>query len=266
MKANQPCPIRVFRLMRGTLFQEAITAFVFAGLFLQTAGAVAPIWWTTRSVFAQGTVTDDYAVANVGQLKSMAKRAAQEMRSQYAGTGGAGTTIDAMLTAWEITPLAGATRDDYAALTVGQLKQVASKYYERLAVLSGDPSASYPWAGGVGVADDYALANVGQLKAVFAFSIGSGSVTDSDHDGLFDTWELQFFGNLDQTAAGDYDGDGVSNGDEVAAGTGVQVADSDGDGIPDGQEIAEDTDPLNAASSSTALIGLRVFDPAFTNR
>ncbi len=34
---------------------------------------------------------------------------------------------------------------------------------------------------------------------------------DSDNDGLPDDWELRYFGNLDQTAAGSYLNDGVSN-------------------------------------------------------
>lgn len=42
---------------------------------------------------------------------------------------------------------------------------------------------------------------------------------DSDSDGLPDTYELAAFGNLWQDATGDFDGDGVSNGDELAEGT-----------------------------------------------
>ncbi len=34
---------------------------------------------------------------------------------------------------------------------------------------------------------------------------------DTDGDGLPDAWETQYFGNLSQTASGDYDGDGASN-------------------------------------------------------
>ena len=35
--------------------------------------------------------------------------------------------------------------------------------------------------------------------------------TDVDGDGLADWWELQYFGNLNQTASGDPDGDGITN-------------------------------------------------------
>lgn len=54
---------------------------------------------------------------------------------------------------------------------------------------------------------------------------------DGDGDGMLDAWEIQYFGNLAQTGAGDYDGDGVSNLEEFqlgrnpAAGT---VADTTG--------------------------------------
>ena len=58
---------------------------------------------------------------------------------------------------------------------------------------------------------------------------GSGSVTsapaalmidaDSDCDGLANSWEMIYFGNLNQNASGDSDGDGVSNGDEFRDGT-----------------------------------------------
>ena len=42
---------------------------------------------------------------------------------------------------------------------------------------------------------------------------------DSDHDGLPDSWEIQYFGNLDQTGIGDFDGDGFNNLQEYLAGT-----------------------------------------------
>lgn len=58
-------------------------------------------------------------------------------------------------------------------------------------------------------------------------SNSSGSVTsspatlyiDTDGDGLPDTWEMAQFGNLNQTASGDPDGDGVANLQEFLDGT-----------------------------------------------
>jgi hypothetical protein len=42
----------------------------------------------------------------------------------------------------------------------------------------------------------------------FVFAVGE---VDSDADGLPDNWEIQYFGNLSQTATGDPDGDGINN-------------------------------------------------------
>ena len=43
---------------------------------------------------------------------------------------------------------------------------------------------------------------------------------------------------------GDPDGDGLTNSEEKALGTGVKIADTDGDGLLDGDEVADGTDPL----------------------
>ena len=68
-------------------------------------------------------------------------------------------------------------------------------------------------------------ANDGVYTVVITNS--SGSVTsgrdalgfDSNGNGLPDAWELAYFGNLNQTAGGDFDGDGISNQDEYLNGT-----------------------------------------------
>lgn len=52
--------------------------------------------------------------------------------------------------------------------------------------------------------------------------------TDWDLDGMEDGWEWNWFGNLNQSAGGDYDGDGVSNNAEFIAGTNP-TGDNDGD-------------------------------------
>lgn len=83
---------------------------------------------------------------------------------------------------------------------------------------------------GGGTSDALLLLNVGATNeglysVVLANS--SGSVTsapaalmlDADHDQLPDSWELAHFGNLNQTATGDFDHDGVSNLDEFRDGT-----------------------------------------------
>ncbi len=64
--------------------------------------------------------------------------------------------------------------------------------------------------------------------------------TDSDGDGLGDAWEISYFDDLSQPAAGDPDSDGCDNICEQAhhtdprAGSGM---DSDGDGLDDGYEV-----------------------------
>lgn len=63
------------------------------------------------------------------------------------------------------------------------------------------------------------LSNSGAPVALDDLSITGPSTTDTDSDGLLDTWEITQFGNLDHTAEGDSDGDGRSNLDEYTAGT-----------------------------------------------
>ena len=56
-----------------------------------------------------------------------------------------------------------------------------------------------------------------------------------------DVWEEQFFDNLDQTAQGDPDSDGLNNAEEFEAGTKPDNADSDDDGYADGVETGTGT-------------------------
>ncbi len=97
-----------------------------------------------------------------------------------------------------------------------------------------------------GVLSDEAIVEMYNLDAA-AFGRDPITMGDSDSDGLVDTWELQYFGNLAQDGAGDPDGDGLSNTDEQAAGTHPLLKDTDRDGFTDGEEIAAGTDPLDIA-------------------
>jgi len=65
-------------------------------------------------------------------------------------------------------------------------------------------------------------------------SYGSG---DTDTDSLADNWEFSNFGSLVETAAGDYESDGLSNLDEFNLGTNPTDPDTDSDGVSDGDEV-----------------------------
>ncbi len=55
--------------------------------------------------------------------------------------------------------------------------------------------------------------------------------TDTNLNGIVDTWEQQYFGNLNKSATGDFDGDGVNNITEYLQGrnpTKGAVADTSG--------------------------------------
>jgi hypothetical protein len=71
--------------------------------------------------------------------------------------------------------------------------------------------------------------------------IGLPDGGDGDRDGLSDSWEIFYFGNLAQGATSDPDGDGLNNLHEfqnafIPALT-QNVGDADGDGLPDAWEI-----------------------------
>ena len=59
--------------------------------------------------------------------------------------------------------------------------------------------------------------------------------------------------NPSALADGDCDGDGLTNGDEVIAGTDPGNSDSDGDGLTDGQEVSIGTDPMEEDSDGDGL-------------
>jgi alpha-tubulin suppressor-like RCC1 family protein len=176
------------------------------------AHADAPDWWQQRGVIAAGATADDYAVANVGQLKFIAQQAAAQMEAVLPG--GAGSEINGMVSAWQLAAAQGPTGDDYAAINLGQLKNVASKFYTRLRAVNyqGQPlalGATVPWRS-TG-ADDHALANLGQLKYVFSFILmnlnaqalaGQGSLFWRNSTGTLFSWGFNPRSLLGRAATG----------------------------------------------------------------
>lgn len=124
----------------------------FAGL------AGEPSWWRARGV-TNGNASDDFAAANLGQLKNIARAASEELDAKIPH--GAGTEIKSLL--------AGFSRgDDFAAINLGQLKAAAKPFYDRL--IAEGFAKEYPW-NSRGTSDDSAAANLGQLKNIFSFEI-----------------------------------------------------------------------------------------------
>jgi len=102
---------------------------------------------------------------------------------------------------------------NYCAINVGQLKNVVAPIYKRM--IEAGYTNSYPWTETTEDDRDFSMANLGQLKNVFSFDLS----VDSDGDGLPDMWEQNWFQDLDETYAGDADGDGFTNGEEHAGGS-----------------------------------------------
>lgn len=80
-------------------------------------------------------------------------------------------------------------------------------------------------------------------------NIGQVAASDSDGDGLLDTWELSCFGNLLQSAETDLDGDGLTDMQEYLAGTDPKNA-SDFFGLRIGQTPSGTQVSFRALASS----------------
>lgn len=75
---------------------------------------------------------------------------------------------------------------------------------------------------------------------------------DDDNDGVADA-DDDFPLDDAQWLAGDSDGDGVLDSDEIGVGTDPSNPDSDGDGLSDGDELSFGTDPLNPDTDGDGL-------------
>lgn len=72
---------------------------------------------------------------------------------------------------------------------------------------------------------------------------------DTDSNRLNDIWEMYYWEVLGANAAADSDNDGLLNLEEYFYGTNPLNADTDGDGMSDGWEVAHGLDPKSAADA-----------------
>ncbi|MDB6151992.1 MAG: hypothetical protein JWL90_445 [Chthoniobacteraceae bacterium] len=149
------------------------------------------------------------------------------------------------------SPTAAPT-DDFAALTLGQLKTVAKPFYDRLS--KAGYNAPYPWQGRELAADDLALANIGQLKSIFSFDVRPlDSIHDSNRNGIPDWWENLYLGHLINNPNDDKDGDGIPDAQEYLAGGNPNASDTDHDGISDAEELALGTNPKESDTDNDGV-------------
>ena len=63
--------MRSNRKTDGAIRPRAILTLCLLALLPLLAWATAPAWWTTRGVLKSGATADDFAAANLGQVKAL---------------------------------------------------------------------------------------------------------------------------------------------------------------------------------------------------
>lgn len=218
--------------------------FTLAACLLSTISlyAAPPDWWSApeTEIIDSEAEEENYAPANLGQLKHVAKQTQAHFNELLPE--GSGVTIASLTASFEPRPGQGYTqqeiesfiKDNYSPLNLGQLKAVAKPFYDRLLESGYDTRANliargypsnwayeYPWDPQTPVSENYAPANIGQLKLVFSFDLSRMNfdpLADTDSNGLPDWWQNEYFESLGNHPASDPDEDGLSNLTEYLAG------------------------------------------------
>jgi len=213
-----------------------------------------PSWWAARGA-VDGNPPNDHAAVTQGQLKHFTRKAVEEFSARLPG--GAGTDLNNLVNGW-IQEYQNGNHSaqnpppaDFQAMTVGQLKWIASKIHGRLIEVQYAP-ASPAW---IAIAPtDNELANIGQLKTVFIFDLSAPT-------GQLPLWwqRVYFSGATGIDPNADADGDGLTNLQELALGTNPLLVDTDGDGISD----SDDSNPLVRDYTDSTISGmLRILTPS----
>jgi hypothetical protein len=196
--------------------------------------------WTQGTALA----TDNVEWRDVASTNSANKAAPYTLGTEYhivmtvqPGAGGSGTSLVTFYSAPSNTSLGAAKGSFTTANSLADLNDLVM--YLGRSQFTGDDTASARynecriWNG-----------NLTSTERETYHVLGADvvSATDVDGDGLADTWENTYFGNItSQDASGDPDGDLYVNSDEFIANTNPTVQfsspDSDGDTLPDGWEV-----------------------------
>jgi|GEM_PF-722876 len=203
-------------------------------LTIQMAIAGPPTWWSARGVQTGQPI--DFAAANIGQLKNIARKAYDELLTALpaeAWTTPKGQALKTLIASWYTDPAMTIPKPgaDFAMLNQGQLKHVAKHFYDvfgeqgiDVSSIVGDLTGQriYPWSDTTVDDSNFSPASMGQLKWVFSFGL------DADNDHLSDWWELAIVNargdddivSIDQVNPNDdFDGDGLTNAEECEAHT-----------------------------------------------
>jgi len=195
----------------ATITQALGLILICSVVFVLTAYASPPAWWSSRGAVAAPVVTtndgvvttnyvpNDYAVVTQGQLKQFTVKAVDELNADLTNYGGAGTSLTNLTHGWQqdyATNGYNATNikpSDFTVMNVGQLKSVAGLVYGRLSAV-GYTELTPSWLH-QNTNTDYQTANLGQLKQLFDFDLSlpgaSGLTATAGTSGAVNlTWSL----------------------------------------------------------------------------
>ena len=211
-----------------------------------------PNWWSDRGIIDEDEVSNNTAVANLGQAKWMTTGCYNELDAVIDAE--LEFSLDSIVAAKPANADAEWYETQRKVLNIGQLKHLSAPFYTRLNELapqwvetqmelngiSWSENQIFPWDPNTPVEANYAIVNLGQLKSVFSLRFDY----DSDGDGNSDLEEYILINQDPDDEFNDIgDVDVIPNGsiddpiDDPIDDSIDPTHDSDSDGLPDAWEL-----------------------------